>query len=96
MGSYFDLRSQPHRIDQIPEAREWDCFKRLLVRLNAPESELMTVGCDAFIYPLEPRFGVDFIVRTSAESQPALRSLITQHMDSLHDFLPLTGLVPAI
>jgi hypothetical protein len=52
-ASYIDLRSEPHRLAEIPEVQERDCFRRLLVRLNSPDSQLMSLGCGAFIYPPE-------------------------------------------
>ena len=53
-ASYIDLKREPHRVDEIPEAREWDSLRRLLNRLNAPQSQLMSLGCGVFIYPPDP------------------------------------------
>jgi hypothetical protein len=49
-NSYIDLKSEPHRIQEIPEAKAWPALYRLLVQLNAPESQLMSFGCGVFIY----------------------------------------------
>jgi hypothetical protein len=48
--SYIDLKLEPHRIQEIPEAKAWPSLSRLLALLNGPESELMSLGCGAFIY----------------------------------------------
>ena len=158
-ASYIDLKSEPHRIDEIPEARQWDFLKRLLIRMNTPSSRLMTLGCATFIYPpeqpqrpvwqahayigfcfsdlsanedaqsyfplffhftqhhqtqsdpntniifeLRPTgfydhhcqgFSVDYTVKSWAHSEAELMLHVTQHMDALHDFLPLMGLTSA-
>ena len=49
-ASYVDLKSDPNRIDSIPEARQWPSLRRLLVQLNAPESKTMSLGCGVFVY----------------------------------------------
>lgn len=49
-ASYIDLKREPHRIQEIPEAKAWPSLYRLLARLNAPDSELMSLGCGVFIY----------------------------------------------
>lgn len=49
--SYIDLKLEPHRIEEIPEARQWPSLYRLLMQLDAPVSELMSLGCGVFIYP---------------------------------------------
>jgi hypothetical protein len=43
---YVDLRTQPERIDEIPEARENPVLEHVLARLNAPESPWATAKCD--------------------------------------------------
>jgi hypothetical protein len=50
-ASYIDLKREPQRIGEIPEAKQWPSLHRLLMQLNAPESRLMSTGCGAFIYP---------------------------------------------
>ena len=50
-ASYIDLKREPHRIEEIPEAKAWPSLHRLLVQLDSPESKLMSLGCGVFIYP---------------------------------------------
>lgn len=159
-ASYVDLKAEPHRIAEIPEVTQWPCIKRLLVRLNAPQSQLMSLGCGVFVYPPElpqkpvwtafayvgycfadltknedarayfPQFfhfnqhyraktntnanvffelretgfyderrkgfSLDYIVRPWAQTQAELEQHIEAHLNDLHDFLPLMGLVPLL
>jgi len=39
-------------------------------------------------------FSVDFIVRPWAQTQSELERYVAEHLNDLHDFLPLMGLVP--
>jgi hypothetical protein len=43
---YIDLRTQPERIGEIPEARENPVLAGVLVMLGAPESPWATAKCD--------------------------------------------------
>jgi hypothetical protein len=49
--AYIDLRAQPERIGEIPEARENPVLAHVLARLNALESPWATAKCDR--WPLD-------------------------------------------
>lgn len=57
-ASYVDLKLTPQKIDEVPEARTWPVLRDLLIAINSPQSQLLSVGCGVFIYP------------PSAEGQP--------------------------
>ncbi len=50
-AGYIDLKREPHRLHEVPELKEWPSLHRLLLQLNAAESQLMSLGCGVFIYP---------------------------------------------
>lgn len=50
-ASYIDLKLTPEKIDDVPEAREWPVIRELLIAINSPQSQLLSIGCGVFIYP---------------------------------------------
>lgn len=46
---YLDIRSDPSLIDQIAEANAYPELRAFLLRLNAPDSELQSAKCDAWL-----------------------------------------------
>lgn len=50
-ASYIDLKLTPEKIAEVPEAREWPVLRDLLVAINSPQSQLLSIGCGVFIYP---------------------------------------------
>lgn len=49
--SYINLKLTPEKIDEVPETKKWPVLRDLLIAINSPQSQLMSVGCGVFIYP---------------------------------------------
>ena len=49
-NSFIDLKSQPERIDEIPELRSWPELKKLVGEINNPSGTFKTLGCAEFVY----------------------------------------------
>jgi hypothetical protein len=45
---YFDLRTTPAAIEQVPEASEFPALRQFLVALNSPPSQWQTAKCDVW------------------------------------------------
>lgn len=56
---YFDLRSAPNAILEIPEATEYPCMAAALQRWNQPDTLLFTAKCDVWSYPAKLFDGED-------------------------------------
>ena len=50
-ASYIDLKLTPQKIDELPEAQQWPVLRDLLIAINSPASQLLSIGCGVFIYP---------------------------------------------
>ncbi len=48
---YIDLRTEPGRLNEIPEAAQYPSIAAALERWNQPESHLFTAKCDVWSYP---------------------------------------------
>lgn len=50
---YLDLRKEPLRVNEIPEASEYPCVAAALRRWNQQDSPLFTAKCDVWNYPAD-------------------------------------------
>jgi hypothetical protein len=53
-ASYVDLRREPHRINELPELREWPALRDALAKINAEGSMFKTLGCACWFHKVEP------------------------------------------
>ncbi len=51
--AYIDLREQPGRLNEIPEANQHTCVAAALRRWNRNDSPLFTAKCDVWEYPAD-------------------------------------------
>jgi hypothetical protein len=84
---YFDLRTEPDSIEQIPEALQFPALRRFLIELNSQQSPWQTAKCDVWSEEVEPEdnlFGAEFaqgcyVDVVLAGEVPSLRDNLKAH-----------------